>query len=87
MFAVTHADHFHSINLHQNPKHYALAPRLLGSDFISRYQALSPGLWFNPYVKVKDGELIQLYVTEYTLAVLALRLPRSNDAQRADITF
>ncbi|KAF8610406.1 Mmp37-domain-containing protein [Ceratobasidium sp. AG-I] len=63
MFAVTHADHFHSINLHQNPKHYALAPRLLGSDFISRFQALSPGLWFNPYVKVKDGVTIKYGVT------------------------
>ncbi|KAG8708156.1 Mitochondrial translocator assembly and maintenance protein 41 [Ceratobasidium sp. 394] len=63
LFAVTHADHFHSINLHQNPKHYALAPRLLGSDFISRVQSLAPGLWFNPYVKVKDGVTIKYGVT------------------------
>lgn len=63
MFAVTHADHFHSINLHQHPKHYALAPRLLGSDFISRVQTLAPGLWFNTYVKVKDGVTIKYGVT------------------------
>lgn len=63
LFAVTHADHFHSINLHQNPKHYALAPRLLGSDFISRVQSLAPGLWFNPYVKVKNGVTIKYGVT------------------------
>ncbi|QRV86482.1 matrix Mmp37 protein [Ceratobasidium sp. AG-Ba] len=63
LFAVTHADHFHSINLHQNPKHYALAPRLLGSDFVSRVQSLAPGLWFNPYVKVKDGVTIKYGVT------------------------
>lgn len=88
MFAVTHADHFHSINLHQNPKHYALAPRLLGSDFISRVQTLSPGLWFNPYVKVKDGELIQLYDTEHTRrSGLAWRLPRCNYVPYADITY
>ncbi|ELU44449.1 Mmp37 domain-containing protein [Rhizoctonia solani AG-1 IA] len=35
LFAVTHADHFHSINMQQNSKHYALVPRLLGSDFVA----------------------------------------------------
>ncbi|CAE6524028.1 unnamed protein product [Rhizoctonia solani] len=63
LFAVTHADHFHSINMQQNPKHYALAPRLLGSDFVARMQAVAPGLWFNPYVKVKDGVTIKYGVT------------------------
>ncbi|CAE6459105.1 unnamed protein product [Rhizoctonia solani] len=63
LFAVTHADHFHSINMQQNPKHYALAPRLLGSDFAARMQAVAPGLWFNPYVKVKDGVTIKYGVT------------------------
>ncbi|KAF8682968.1 matrix Mmp37 protein [Rhizoctonia solani] len=63
LFAVTHADHFHSINMQQNSKHYALVPRLLGSDFVARTQALAPGLWFNPYVKVKDGVTIKYGVT------------------------
>ena len=52
MFAVTHPDHFHSINLHQNPSHYPLHARLLGSDYISRVQAMGPGIWFNAYVQV-----------------------------------
>ncbi|CCO26311.1 Mitochondrial translocator assembly and maintenance protein 41 homolog Short=TAM41 [Rhizoctonia solani AG-1 IB] len=63
LFAVTHADHFHSINMQQNPKHYALVPRLLGSDFVARTQSLAPGLWFNPYVRVKDGVTIKYGVT------------------------
>lgn len=62
--------------MHQNPKHYALAPRLLGSDFVARVQALAPGLWFNPYVKVKDGELIPPLCDGGKLLGRNTRLPR-----------
>ena len=50
LFAVTHADHFHSINMNQFPSHYPLSARVLGSDYVSRVQNISPGVWFNAYV-------------------------------------
>ena len=53
MFAVTHPDHWHSINMHQNPGHYALHARLLGSSFVSRVEDISPGVWFNAFVPMK----------------------------------
>ncbi len=52
IFAVSHADHWHSINLEQNPSHYPLASRVLGSGIISRIQDVGPGLWFNAYVPI-----------------------------------
>ncbi|KAF8073701.1 mitochondrial matrix Mmp37-domain-containing protein [Lyophyllum atratum] len=60
MFAVTHAAHFHSINMHQHPHHYPLHARVLGSSYVSRLEELGPGVWFNPYVsmggvKIKYG--------------------------------
>ncbi|THU87028.1 Mmp37-domain-containing protein [Dendrothele bispora CBS 962.96] len=62
MFAVTHADHFHSINMHQYPSHYPFHSRLLGSDYVSRVQSLGPGVWFNAYVPMK-GVTIKYGVT------------------------
>lgn len=50
VFAVTHPDHWHSINMHQYPGHYPLHARAFGSSFVSQMQALGPGLWFNTYV-------------------------------------
>ena len=52
IFAVRHPDHWHSINMNQYPSHYALHARAFGSDFVSRVQDVSPGLWFNAFVKV-----------------------------------
>ncbi|KZV80259.1 mitochondrial matrix Mmp37, partial [Exidia glandulosa HHB12029] len=54
LFAVTHAAHWHSINLNQNPTHYPLHARWLGSDFVSSVQVVAPGMWFNAYVPYKD---------------------------------
>ncbi|KAL0579132.1 Mitochondrial translocator assembly and maintenance protein 41 [Marasmius crinis-equi] len=62
MLAVTHADHFHSINLQQHASHYPLHARLLGSDYISRVQTIGPGVWFNAYVPMK-GVTIKYGVT------------------------
>jgi len=62
MFAVTHPDHWHSINMHQNPSHYALHARLLGSSFVSRVDDISPGVWFNAFVPMK-GVTIKYGVT------------------------
>ncbi|KAF9046577.1 mitochondrial matrix Mmp37-domain-containing protein [Panaeolus papilionaceus] len=54
IFAVTHPAHFHSINMHQNPSHYPLHARTFGSDYVSKVQALGPGVWFNAYVPMGD---------------------------------
>lgn len=52
IFAVNHPAHWHSINLSQNPTHYPLYARTLGSSFISHVQSITPGLWFNAYVPI-----------------------------------
>ncbi|KAL1715376.1 mitochondrial matrix Mmp37-domain-containing protein [Schizophyllum commune] len=62
LFAVTHADHFHSINMNQFPSHYPLSARVLGSDYVSRVQNISPGVWFNAYVPM-NGVTIKYGVT------------------------
>lgn len=54
VFAVNHPSHWHSINMSQFPGHYPLHSRTLGSDFVSRIQEISPGLWFNTYVPMND---------------------------------
>lgn len=54
VFAVNHPSHWHSINMSQFPGHYPLYSRALGSDFVSRVQGISPGLWFNAYVPMND---------------------------------
>lgn len=53
MFAVTHASHWHSINMQQYPGHYPLYSRTLGSDYVSRVQNITPGVWFNAFVPMK----------------------------------
>ncbi|KIY48638.1 Mmp37-domain-containing protein [Fistulina hepatica ATCC 64428] len=62
MFAVTHPDHFHSINMHQYASHYPLSARLFGSDYVAKVQSLSPGVWFNTYVPM-GGVTIKYGVT------------------------
>lgn len=54
LFAVNHPSHWHSINMSQFPGHYPLYSRVFGSDFVSRVQGISPGLWFNAYVPMND---------------------------------
>ena len=53
LFAVTHASHWHSINMNQFPGHYPLHARMLGSDFVARVEDVSPGVWFNTFVSMK----------------------------------
>lgn len=53
IFAVTHPAHFHSINMSQNPSHYAIYARTFGSSFVSKVQEFGPGVWFNAFVKAK----------------------------------
>ncbi|TCD61285.1 Mitochondrial translocator assembly and maintenance protein 41 [Steccherinum ochraceum] len=62
LFAVTHAQHWHSINMNQFPGHYPLYARALGSSFVSRVEEISPGVWFNAFVPM-DGVTIKYGVT------------------------
>ncbi|EKM49529.1 uncharacterized protein PHACADRAFT_265061 [Phanerochaete carnosa HHB-10118-sp] len=62
MFAVTHASHWHDLNMHQFPGHYPLYARALGSEFVSRVQEINPGVWFNAFVPMK-GVTIKYGVT------------------------
>lgn len=51
IFATTHADHFHSINMASNPSHYPAYMRALGSDSVSWLQRHGgAGVWYNAYV-------------------------------------
>ena len=52
MFAVTHPDHWHSINMNQYPGHYPLGVRTLGSSFVARVEDIPPGVWFNSMVEM-----------------------------------
>ncbi|KIO23244.1 hypothetical protein M407DRAFT_110956 [Tulasnella calospora MUT 4182] len=62
IFAVTHADHWHSINMEQFPSHYPLTARIAGSGLVSRFQNTGPGLWFNAYIPM-NGATIKYGVT------------------------
>lgn len=55
IFAVTHADHWHSINMEQFPSHYPLTARVAGASLISRFQNTGPGLWFNAYIPMNGA--------------------------------
>ena len=59
MFAVTHAAHFHSINMQQFPSHYPLHARFFGSSYVSKIQEFGPGVWFNAYVPMNDVVCLQ----------------------------
>lgn len=50
VLAVTHPDHWHSINMTQNPSHYPAYTRVLGSNFVAKVQRTGPGVWFNAFV-------------------------------------
>jgi len=62
MFAVTHASHFHSINMHQHASHYPAYARLFGSSYVSSIEDIGPGVWFNAYVPM-NGVMIKYGVT------------------------
>ena len=62
LFAVTHSDHWHSINMQQHPSHYPLHARTFGSSYVSRIQEIGPGVWFNPYVPMEGVVSIPSHV-------------------------
>jgi len=57
IFAVNHPAHWHSINLHQHASHYSMHSRFLGSDFISKVQSVSPGIWYNAFVNINGVDI------------------------------
>lgn len=56
VFGVTHPAYFHSLNIRQNPHHYSTL-RFFGTDFISRFQEIGAGIYFNPFVKINGHEV------------------------------
>ncbi|KAF9450578.1 Mmp37-domain-containing protein [Macrolepiota fuliginosa MF-IS2] len=62
IFAVTHPEHFHSMNMQQYPAHYPLHARAFGSSYVGRVEDLGPGVWFNAYVPM-NGVVIKYGVT------------------------
>lgn len=58
IFGVSHTQHWHSLNMQQNPHHYS-ALRHLGSYAVSKVQdSFGAGVYFNPYVVV-NGVMIK----------------------------
>jgi translocator assembly and maintenance protein 41 len=52
IFGVSHPEHWHSINIQQNPHHYS-GLRFLGSGAVSLVQEkVGAGVYFNPYVTI-----------------------------------
>lgn len=58
IMAVTHPHHWHSLNMAQHPRHYAMLSRLLGGIGISLVQPRGAKIWYNPYIKL-DDELVK----------------------------
>ncbi|GAA5870929.1 hypothetical protein JCM8547_000035 [Rhodosporidiobolus lusitaniae] len=60
VFAVSHPSHWHAINMQQNPEHYSLPMRLLGSNAVTWMQekGLGAEVWFNVDVEV-NGKLLK----------------------------
>lgn len=54
ILATPYIEHFHSINMRQNPSHYPSYMRLLGSKAVSKLQEFGgAGVWFVAYVEVE----------------------------------
>jgi mitochondrial translocator assembly and maintenance protein 41 len=86
MFAVTHASHWHSVNMNQFPTHYPMYLRMLGSDFVRRVQNITPGVWFNTFVPM-DG-VVSSSTTNQNLSPLTHPAQRrSSMASRLWTTF
>ncbi|SCU95799.1 LAFA_0G02366g1_1 [Lachancea sp. 'fantastica'] len=57
IFGVSHPDHFHSLNMRQNPHHYS-SLRYFGSKVVSRFQEVGAGVYFNPFVEI-NGQVVK----------------------------
>lgn len=59
VFAVSHPDHWHSINVNQHKSHYSMMSRILGSNITSILQEkVGGGVWFNVECLVR-GRIIK----------------------------
>lgn len=56
IFGVGHPAHFHSLNMRQNPQHYS-SLRYFGSSFISKFQEVGAGVYFNPFAEINGHEV------------------------------
>lgn len=65
VFAVSHPSHWHAINMQQNPHHYSLPMRLLGSNAVSWMQEKGIGaeVWFNVDVEVNGKVRSRMHAT------------------------
>ncbi|OLY83376.1 Phosphatidate cytidylyltransferase, mitochondrial [Smittium mucronatum] len=58
IFAVSHPQHWHSINISQNPSHYSFL-KYFGSGAINYLQQnVGAGIYYNPFVKI-DGVTVK----------------------------
>lgn len=57
IFGVSHPEHFHSLNMRQNPHHYS-SLRHFGSQFVSKFQEIGAGIYFNPFVEI-EGQIVK----------------------------
>lgn len=60
IFAVSHPSHWHAINMQQNPTHYSVPMRILGSNAVSWMQekGLGASVWFNVEVEI-EGKIVK----------------------------
>lgn len=56
IFGVTHPSHFHSLNMRQNPQHYSTL-KYFGSNFVSKFQEIGAGIYFNPYAEINGHDV------------------------------
>ncbi|KAF9200079.1 Mitochondrial translocator assembly and maintenance protein 41 [Haplosporangium sp. Z 27] len=52
IFAVSHPQHWHSLNLQANPHHYSFLGKLGSKAVAMTQERLGAGVYFNPYVEV-----------------------------------
>ncbi|CUS24331.1 LAQU0S15e02102g1_1 [Lachancea quebecensis] len=57
ILGVSHPEHFHSLNMRQNPHHYS-SLRYFGSQFVSKFQEIGAGIYFNPFVDI-NGQTVK----------------------------
>ncbi|KAJ1986243.1 Mitochondrial translocator assembly and maintenance protein 41, partial [Coemansia thaxteri] len=58
IFAVSHADHWHALNISQNREHYSFMGSLGSSAVTFVQDRLGAGVYYNPFIEV-DGVMIK----------------------------
>ncbi|QID85116.1 Mitochondrial translocator assembly and maintenance protein 41 [Saccharomyces pastorianus] len=66
ILGVTHPSHFHSINMRQNPHHYS-SLKYFGSEFVSKFQEIGAGVYFNPFANINGHDVKYGVVSMETL--------------------